>query len=88
MCIDGDPKDRFIGFNTKRVPTEGKNGTMIWKDGAKYEGTFKGNLCHGYGVKTFLNSSQYDKYIGTFEDDFFNGAYIAKLIYEKYNFNN
>ena len=22
------------------------------------------------------------------EDDFFNGAYIAKLIYEKYNFNN
>ena len=45
-------------------------GTLIWKDGTKYEGEFKDNLFNGQGTITYPNGN---KYVGVFKDNKFNG---------------
>ena len=81
MFLDVDLRDKFIGSHKKGVPTEGKNGTMIWKDGTKYVGTFKGMLYNGYGVLTFAVTDRLDKYLLTFKDDFFSGVGVLTFKY-------
>ena len=72
ILLDG-PKYQFIGFHTQGVPTDEKNGTMIWKDGMTYYGQFKADLFQGYGVLTYPNSSKLIQYVGTFENGDFSG---------------
>ncbi len=37
-----------------------KNNIVVYSDGAQYEGEFKENLRHGFGVYTFKNKDRYE----------------------------
>jgi len=45
-------------------------GTLTWPDGAKYEGTWKDDFCHGKGRMQFPNGSVY---VGSFSSNNMNG---------------
>ena len=67
------PTDQFNRVSFEGEFIEGKkvgNGTMIWKNGAKYIGGFSNDDLHGYGVEIFSATDESDRvrYEGEYKD--------------------
>jgi len=42
------------------------NGTLVWKNGERYEGQVSNGSRHGYGQHSFSAASKFLKYVGYF----------------------
>ena len=48
-------------------------GTMVWRNGAKYVGSWLNGARHGEGVQHFASDSAAHKYVGTWKVNKFDG---------------
>ena len=87
LTFPGNDDFRRISFEGLFENDEYKNGTMLWKNGEKYVGTFKNSKRHGHGTTSYASGSQH---IGEWSDDLQNGhgmfIYSDNDVYDRKTF--